>query len=485
MQIYTLKDLADHCYQQWLTTNRTDLPSGAIGWLRDSPVEPPLAGQIGEIFAADIEPSEKCYRFLKLTGVIERERLIQLLRKQVLDELDNGGEQKLSEVDLQWWAKVDEQRQRIFNKPDETAFSFFWFVIFFAIICGFVGAIIGHNSESMSADIGWRAGLIIWAIAAYGYRRLRASTLTEQFMNSAQEGIETQKRGIDESIRDRKANIDKDLPQLINKFYMPLSVDSQKSSNVSTSGTSLATKTSHKYRYAGLVATLGLLLVFSPSYIISNSNQYITDTTSAPASIPASAPSPAAPYGYVNDPDRGWVPASTSAPTSAPVEAPAPISASIEAPAPASALEEPKVGDTFSETERFVFAKLTALDKKTNLMWTRNADIANTKMTWDAAHEFAKRLNSMGYAGYRDWRLPSKEDLLTHVSYANGRGVTYDLQNFFNSIGFTNVRSWDYWSSTTSAGDPSDAWYVWIGTGGASYDGKYFAKCAWFVRAVQ
>ena len=97
MSIDTLKDLADHCYQRSLTANQTDLPSGATKWIRDNLGEPRLAVQIEEIFAAKIKASEKSYRFLKLTGVIERERLIQLLRKQSLDELNNEGEQKIPE----------------------------------------------------------------------------------------------------------------------------------------------------------------------------------------------------------------------------------------------------------------------------------------------------------------------------------------------------------------------------------------------------
>jgi hypothetical protein len=62
----TLKDLAELCYQGWLTTGDTELPSGAIKWIRDGLGEPGLAGQIEEIFSAAIKPSEKCYRFLKL-----------------------------------------------------------------------------------------------------------------------------------------------------------------------------------------------------------------------------------------------------------------------------------------------------------------------------------------------------------------------------------------------------------------------------------
>ncbi len=265
----TLKDLAEHCYQQWLSKDQTDLPSGAIKWIRDSLGEAGMAMQIDEIFSAAIKPSEKCYRFLKLTGVIERERIIKLLRKQILDELEAEREQSLLEVDEQWRARVDEQRQKIFNKHDDTSFSFFWFVVFVAIIGGFIGAIVGRVSDSVSVDLGWRVGVLIGATVAYGYRKTRASTLTEQFINSASGGTESQKRGIEESIRDRKANLDSDIRQLLQTFSLPLMASSvdPKSSNVYRSKIPVGGKNSLKYRYAGVIASLGLLSIISPSYL--------------------------------------------------------------------------------------------------------------------------------------------------------------------------------------------------------------------------
>ncbi len=304
MQIYTLKDLAEHRYQRWLMTGDIELPPGSIKWIRDSLGEPELAEQIDKVLSADIKPSEKCYRFLKLTGIIERERLTQLLRKQTMDEIEKDGAERLLAVDEQWQAKIVGQRQRIFNKPDDRAYSF----IVFAVIACFVGAVIGTIAasfsfiqasgpvrglveiveaivsgapESGSADIGWRVGLIIGAIAAYGYRRIRTSTLTGHFINFAREGIETQKRGIEESIRDRKTNIDADIIQLITKYSIPLSesADNRQSNNVSTSETTFAGQTSQNYRYAGLVAIAGMLLVFTPSFIMSIGGKNITNTT--------------------------------------------------------------------------------------------------------------------------------------------------------------------------------------------------------------
>ncbi len=264
MRIDTLKDLADDCYQQWLTTNRTDLLSGATKWIRDSLREPGLAGQIEEIFSAAIKPSEKCYRFLKLTGVIEKERLIQLLRKQALDELENEREQKLSEVDEQWWARVDEQRQRLFDKPDERAFPFFLFAVLISIASGFMGSVIGHNAQSLSADIGWRVGLLGGIVAAYVYRRSRATTLTEQFISSASSGVESQKEGIIENISDRRESIESDISVLIKQFSLLLrkSEDLKKSELAAVNATKRV-----RIRYEAIGVVLALLLIVSPSLL--------------------------------------------------------------------------------------------------------------------------------------------------------------------------------------------------------------------------
>ena len=288
----TLKDLAEHCYQHWLAPGEPRLPVGSIDWMRDGLGEPVLAGQIEEIFSAAIQPSEKCYRFLKLTGAIEKERLVQLLRKQILDEFDNDRTQRLREVDEQWQARVGEQRQRIFNKPTDKAFSFLWFAIFTAIIGGIIGAIVGRVSESISVNIGWRVGLLIGALVAYGYRRIRVSTLIGQFISSAREGLETQRKTIVETVQDNKVNIDSDMPALIQLFSQPLGESvKREENNPHSTNTSLSAEISLNKRYAALVAVLCLLLSFSPSLMFSDiGNNTIEEASSAPKTVLTNLP---------------------------------------------------------------------------------------------------------------------------------------------------------------------------------------------------
>jgi len=138
-----------------------------------------------------------------------------------------------------------------------------------------------------------------------------------------------------------------------------------------------------------------------------------------------------------------------------------------------------------AEKERFAFAEMTALDKKTKLMWTRDANIARKPMNWDKANEFVMGLNNSGYAGYHDWRLPSKKELLTLVDYAKSQGVSRNLYEFFNRIGFAKVQWNHYWSSTTLALPIRASIVDFYGDGGVDSSFKANVHNVWCVRGGQ
>ena len=253
-----LKDLTDYCYQQWLSEERTDLPSGAINWIRDDLSEPGLADQIEKIFSAAIKPSEKCYRFLRLTGVIYREQLIQLLRKQILKELEQERIWRLREIDSDIRARIAEQRQRTFNKPTETSYHFILFALFVAVVCGGVGALI-------TGGFGWAIGLLVGTAIAYGYRAVRSGTAAEQYGSAIGNETEGKKRAIEQSFQDEVRNIDADIPTIEKKYSVPLrermgKEDQYHGQNIQPS----VTGNSHKASYAGLVVMLSFLIVIPP-----------------------------------------------------------------------------------------------------------------------------------------------------------------------------------------------------------------------------
>lgn len=135
--------------------------------------------------------------------------------------------------------------------------------------------------------------------------------------------------------------------------------------------------------------------------------------------------------------------------------------------------------------ERFTFSDLTVLHKKTKLMWIRDGNIAGEVMNWDDAFKFIESLNKQKYAGYNDWRLPSKEDLETLVNFAKGEGYTENINEYFNKIGFKNVQASYYWSSTTYAYYTGDAWLVYMYYGYVGYYFKAYGSYVLPVRAGQ
>ena len=59
----------------------------------------------------------------------------------------------------------------------------------------------------------------------------------------------------------------------------------------------------------------------------------------------------------------------------------------------------------------------TITDNETGLMWTKEDSWQKeTKwLSWDEARDFSHNLSYQKFAGYNDWRLPEKEELLTLV----------------------------------------------------------------------
>jgi hypothetical protein len=121
---------------------------------------------------------------------------------------------------------------------------------------------------------------------------------------------------------------------------------------------------------------------------------------------------------------------------------------------------------------RFIFSSLTALDTTTGLIWTKNGNLAIDnpiqkqnlyellkksssteygKMTWLIACDFIALLNKQSYAGFLDWRLPTKAELENMALYGQKSGWGdvdgHRISDYFNSLGFEKVQMDWYWSS--------------------------------------
>jgi len=107
----------------------------------------------------------------------------------------------------------------------------------------------------------------------------------------------------------------------------------------------------------------------------------------------------------------------------------------------------------------------TISDNKTGLMWLKDANNYNSggKQTWEAA---LSGCESFSYAGYSDWRLPNRRELMSIVDYG-------EQSPAINTTYFLNTQSRHYWTSTTGSVFYSTyAWYVYFLDGRVDGEGK-------------
>ena len=94
------------------------------------------------------------------------------------------------------------------------------------------------------------------------------------------------------------------------------------------------------------------------------------------------------------------------------------------------------------------------IDNKTGLMWQDDESVKTTKMTWEEAISYAKNLK---FAGYNDWRLPTRLELHSITDKTK-----YDPAVKF---GIKNVSSEWYWSGTLDVLDFDAACAVYFECG--------------------
>jgi len=147
----------------------------------------------------------------------------------------------------------------------------------------------------------------------------------------------------------------------------------------------------------------------------------------------------------------------------------------------------------------------TVTDVSTGLQWMRFAlgqtwqagkcTGAARKFHWNGAKAAAEAINrETGYAGCRDWRLPSKEELLSLVYCSSGKPKTwndtgwrcegnYQKPTVFQPA-FPNTPSVYFWSGTPDANDSSRAWDVYFNNGFAYGSSQDSESCVRLVRSA-
>jgi hypothetical protein len=131
---------------------------------------------------------------------------------------------------------------------------------------------------------------------------------------------------------------------------------------------------------------------------------------------------------------------------------------------------------------RFTVSGDCVTDNLTGLMWAKNGNLPNGTKTWQGALDYVASMNSgSGLCGHKDWRLPNVNELESLINSGEANTGTW-----LKGQGFSNVLSYHYWSSTSSALYTAVAWIVGVCSGGVYYhDMSYSFYCVWPVRLGQ
>jgi hypothetical protein len=114
----------------------------------------------------------------------------------------------------------------------------------------------------------------------------------------------------------------------------------------------------------------------------------------------------------------------------------------------------------------------------------RNLRCVNNQYFWsgngsqETIWDWLDDLNAANFAGHNDWRIPNLRELHSIVDYA------YFIPSTHPTLGPTSLSDFAsyYWSSTTDALNPNNAWTVIFAHGVVSNNGK---AQPFFVRAVR
>jgi len=129
----------------------------------------------------------------------------------------------------------------------------------------------------------------------------------------------------------------------------------------------------------------------------------------------------------------------------------------------------------------------TVTDDRTGLVWMRCSlgqswdgntctGIADGTLDWQSALQEAGRINDgssnsdndgqAGFAGWTDWRLPSKNELASIIERRCAKPAINGALFPNVPMAFFNTASW-YWTSSPDAGTAANAWYIDFAQGSA------------------
>lgn len=107
--------------------------------------------------------------------------------------------------------------------------------------------------------------------------------------------------------------------------------------------------------------------------------------------------------------------------------------------------------------ERFRCRGDTVTDTLTGLCWSRNANPFEFPYTWREAFDLIDEMNRGSAHGRNDWRLPSRKEMFSIVSHQQINPALPTPHPFHD------VFPGYYWTASSCARLPDQAWYVHLG----------------------
>ena len=111
----------------------------------------------------------------------------------------------------------------------------------------------------------------------------------------------------------------------------------------------------------------------------------------------------------------------------------------------------------------------TVSDQVTGLMWKQEDSFIEVKkfITYRQAKKFLDKLNEMKFAGYEDWRYPSREEAHSLFYQDKSKKIfdKYEMELFIDPV-FTEGCGWDTWTSNKRGNITAYTYSFASGTGG-------------------
>lgn len=125
---------------------------------------------------------------------------------------------------------------------------------------------------------------------------------------------------------------------------------------------------------------------------------------------------------------------------------------SVNAIADSKVIDEGQTPAEGFRASYFAVNRQTVVETRTELMWARNAAISAKPMRYQDAQKLVDGLNRQRYAGYNDWRIPTRDDFEGLVFFGKktgwGYGLAHFIADYLATCGFDNVQPGNYWTST-------------------------------------